>query len=56
MEPKQILDEEIWDFREMKMNWCLKSSDVGWHIRDKLWPMPKHGPINLYVHGNQKVR
>ena len=21
------------------------SSDVGWHIRDKLWPMPKHGSI-----------
>ena len=26
------------------------------HIRDKLWPMPKHGAINLYVHGNQKAR
>ena len=25
------------------MNWCLMSSDVSWHIRDKLWPMPKHG-------------
>ena len=23
---------------------CLMSSDVSWHIRDKLWPMPKHGP------------
>ena len=23
------------------MKWCLMSSDVGWHIRDKLWPMPK---------------
>ena len=30
------------------------SSDVGWHIRDKLWPMPKHGSVNLYVHGNQE--
>ena len=38
------------------MNWCLMSSDVRWHIRDKLWPMPKHGAINLYVHGNQKAR
>ena len=28
------------------------SSDVSWHIRDKLWPMPKHGSVNLYVHGN----
>ena len=27
------------------------SSDVSWHIRDKLWPMPKHGSISLYVHG-----
>ena len=22
------------------MSWCLMSSDVSWHIRDKLWPMP----------------
>ena len=34
---------------------CLMSSDVSWHIRDKLWPMPKHGSIILYVHGNQKA-
>ena len=40
----------------MMMKWCLMSSDVSWHIRDKLWPMPKHGSINLYVHGNQKSR
>ena len=32
------------------------SSDVSWHIRDKLRPMPKHGSILLYVHGNQKAR
>ena len=38
------------------MKWCLLSSDVSWHIRDKLWPMPKHSSIILYVHGNQKVR
>ena len=32
------------------------SSDVGWHIRDKLRPMPKRGSVWLYVHGNpQKV-
>ena len=43
-------------FRMMMMSWCLVSSDVSWHIRDKLWPMPKHGSINLYVHGNQKAR
>ena len=23
------------------------SSGVGWHIRDKLWPMPKHGSMLL---------
>ena len=40
----------------MMMKWCLMSSGVSWHIRDKLWPMPKHGSIILYVHGNQKVR
>ena len=40
----------------LMMNWCLMSSDVMRHIRDKLWPMPKHGAINLYVHGNQKAR
>ena len=40
----------------MMMSWCLMSSDVIWHIRDKLWPIPKHGSIILYVHGNQKAR
>ena len=30
---------------------CLKSSDVGWHIRDKLRPIREHGSILLYVHG-----
>ena len=29
----------------MMMSWCLMSSDAIWHIRDKLWPMPKHGSI-----------
>ena len=38
------------------MSWCLMSSDAMRHIRDKLWPMPKHGSTNLYVHGNQKAR
>ena len=38
------------------MNWCLMSSDVMRHIKDKLWPMPKHGAVNLYVHGNEKAR
>ena len=42
-------------FFTMMMKWCLMSSDVSWHIRDKLWPMPKHGSIKLYVHGNQKA-
>ena len=37
------------------MKCCLVSSDISWHIRDKLWPMPKHGPIILYVHGNLMV-
>ena len=40
----------------MMMSWCLMSSDVNWHIRDKLWPMPKHSSIILYVHGNQKAQ
>ena len=43
-------------FIMMMMKWCLMSSDVSWHIRDKLWPMPKHGSIILYVHRNQKAR
>ena len=42
--------------QRVMMKWCLMSSDVGWHIRDKLRPMPKHGSINLYVHGSQKAR
>ena len=40
----------------MMMQWCLMSSDVSWHIRNKLWPMPKHGSMIAYVHGNQKAR
>ena len=35
---------------------CLMSSDVGRYIGDKLRPMPKHGSVILYVHGNQKAR
>ena len=42
-------------FSLIMMSWRLMSSDVSWHIRDKLWPMPKHGSINLYGHGNQKA-
>ena len=30
---------------KLLLSWCLMSSDVIWHIRDKLWPMPKHGSI-----------
>ena len=34
----------------MMMSWCLMSSDVIWHIRDKLWSMPKHGSVkSTYV-------
>ena len=32
-------------FLNLLLSWCLMSSDVIWHIRDKLWPMPKHGSI-----------
>ena len=42
-------------FEVMMMKCCLMSSYVIWHIRDKLWPMPKHGSINLYVHGNPRA-
>ena len=42
---------EAW-MKSHNMKCWLMSSDVSWHIRDKLWPMPKHGSINLYVHGN----
>ena len=40
-------DDEV--ISMMMVKWCLMSSDVSWHIRDKLWPMPKHGSIILYV-------
>ena len=33
------------DVKLLLLSWCLMSSDVIWHIRDKLWPMPKHGSI-----------
>ena len=48
--------DDVMDNDTKLMSWCLMSSDGSWHIRDKLWPMPKHGSINLYVHGNQKAR
>ena len=35
---------------------CLMSSDVDWHIRDKLRPKREHGSILLYVHGNHEAR
>ena len=40
--------------------WCtltslVRFSCVGWHIRDKLRPMPKPGSVLLYIHGNHKV-
>ena len=31
------------------------SSDVGWHTRDKLWLVPKHGSMLLYVYRNHKA-
>ena len=37
------------------MKQSFMSSDVGWHIRDKLWPMPKHSLMLLYIHRNQKA-
>ena len=64
---KRRVNTESWPWRRdpdysaitaslVMMKCCLMSSDVSWHIRDKLWPMPKHGSTNLYVHGNQKAR
>ena len=42
-----LISSALW---VMMMSWCLMSSDVIWHIRDKLWPMPKHGSIkSTYV-------
>ena len=38
----KLAPAEMW---MMMMSWCLMSPDVIWHIRDKLWPMPKHGSI-----------
>ena len=56
--PHNLLHEAVEDTkgRHKMMKWRLMSSDVSWHIRDKLWPMPKHGSINLYVHGNRTAR
>ena len=53
-----LVTDPIWSLllMMMMMKWCLMPSDVGWHVRDKLRPMPKHGSINLYVHGSQKAR
>ena len=46
----QRYSREVFYWLMMMMSWCLMSSDVIWHIRDKLWPMPKHGSIkSTYV-------
>ena len=34
----------------MMMMQSFMSSDVGWLIRHKPWPVPKHGSVLLYVH------
>ena len=51
----RVLQKLEGDEADVRVMWCLMSSDVSWHIRDKLWPMLKHGSVILYVHGNQKV-
>ena len=33
-----------WGFSSVQLC-CLMSSDVSWHMRDKLRPMPKHGSV-----------
>ena len=40
-----FVDKYLCLFLKLLLSWCLMSSDVIWHIRDKLWPMPKHGSI-----------
>ena len=46
----QLSNDAVSALQMMMMSWCLMSSDVIWHIRDKLWPMPKHGSIkSTYV-------
>ena len=47
-----LFNQQIWEMQMMMMmmSWCLMSTDVIWHIRDKLWPMPKHSSIKaIYV-------
>ena len=45
-----LVSDRLLDCFTMMMSWCLMSSDVIWHIRDKLWPMPKHCSIkSTYV-------
>ena len=50
------LSHSSWTLRILLLLCCLMSSDVGWHIGDKLRPMLKLGSILLYVHGNHKAR
>jgi len=48
--------KSLCDWRVQFRLCCLMSSDVGWHIRDKLRPMPKHDSILLYIPENHKAR
>ena len=62
----EIVLDVLWqDFEAknfyFKLNWNVNRAEdvdddvelrvLGWHIRDKLWPVPKHGSV-FYVHRN----
>ena len=43
--------------RDLKaVKWCLMPSAMSADILGTLRPVPKHGSINIYIHGSQKAR
>ena len=46
----------MYNFYDDDVKQSFMSLNVGWHIRDKLWLMPKHGPLLWYFTSTETVR
>ena len=51
-----VLPIKQWSGVQMMMSWCLMSSDVSWHIRDKLLPMHKTARFNKSLRSRKPER
>ena len=54
-QPDKELSDKVSISGSVQLCW-LMAPVVGWHIRDKLRPVPKHGSTLIYFHRNRKIR